>query len=101
MTSKNAEFDNFVKRQQELAAEAAAENVIPFDPKKELKEWLGRLSALFSQINGFLKEYIDAVTVSTKLEEIELSEEFSGVYIAPKMIIRIGLEEIKLIPEVA
>jgi len=30
--AKNDEFDNFVKRQQELAAEAAA--AVPFDPKK-------------------------------------------------------------------
>jgi hypothetical protein len=29
---KNTEFDDFVKRQQELAAEAATE--VPFDPKK-------------------------------------------------------------------
>jgi len=36
---KNVEFDNFVKRQHELAAEAAADNHASFDPKKELEDW--------------------------------------------------------------
>jgi hypothetical protein len=56
------------------------------------------LSALFGQVNNFLEEYIAAGSISTKLEYIELNEEFSGPYTAPKMIIRIGLDEINLIP---
>lgn len=93
---RNAEFDNFVRRQKELAAEAAAE--IPFDPKKELDDWLGRLNSLYSQIQEFLKEYIDAGSITTEIGNIELNEEFSGPYDAPTMVIRVGLQEIKLIP---
>jgi hypothetical protein len=99
MAPKNTAFDDFVRQQQQLAAEAATGDQTPFDPKKELKDWLSRLDLLFLQINDeFLADYIRAGTVSTKLERIELNEEFSGPYIAPKMIIRIGLEEIKLLP---
>jgi hypothetical protein len=98
VSPKHAEFDNFVKRQQQLAAQATAEKQIPFDPQKEVADWVGRLNALFVQVNNFLDEYIAAGSISTKLEDIELNEEFSGPYIAPKMIIRIGLDEIKLIP---
>ena len=94
---KNAEFDNFVKLQQELAAEAAAE--IPFDPKKELDDWIARLNALYTQIKDeFLKDYINAGSISTEIGSIELNEEFSGPYVAPTMVIHIGLQEIKLIP---
>jgi hypothetical protein len=93
---KNAEFDNFVKRQQQLAAEAAAE--IPFDPKKEIDDWLGRLNTLYSQINEFLKDYIHAGSITTEIGNIELNEEFSGPYEAPTMMIHVGLQEIKLIP---
>ncbi len=92
----NTDFDNFVKRQQELAAEAAA--AVPFDPKKELDDWLARLNALYSQITVFLKGYIDAGSITTEIGNIELDEEFSGPYVAPTMAIRIGLGEIKLIP---
>jgi len=98
MIPKNIEFDNFVKRQHRLATEAGVKNQTPFDPKKEIEVWLSRLNTLFSQINEFLRDYISAESISTKLEDIELNEEFSGPYIAPKMIVRIGLEEVKLIP---
>lgn len=95
-TPKNTEFDNFVRQQKELAAKAATE--IPFDPKKELDDWLARLNALYSQINEFLKDYIDAGSITTEIGNIELNEEFSGPYVAPTMIIHIGLQEIKLLP---
>jgi hypothetical protein len=90
------DFDNFVKRQQQLSA--AAEDEIPFDPKKELEDWLGRLNALYSEIQGYLNDYIREGSISVRIENKELYEEFSGPYVAPKMIIRIGLEEIKLDP---
>jgi hypothetical protein len=98
MTPKNTAFDDFVKRQQELAAEAASGTQPLFDPEKELEDWLQRLNALFAQIKDFLGDYISAGSISTTLETIELHEEFSGPYQAPKMLIRIGLQEIKLMP---
>uniref|UniRef100_Q07QK4 Uncharacterized protein n=1 Tax=Rhodopseudomonas palustris (strain BisA53) TaxID=316055 RepID=Q07QK4_RHOP5 len=98
MAQAENDFDAFVRRQQEIAAEAAAEDQTPFDPAKELKEWLDRLAALFSQIDEFLKEYVTIGSIKTERGEIKIAEEFSGPYIAPKMTIRIGLEEIKLVP---
>lgn len=94
---KNSDFDTFVKRQQQLAAEAAAE--VPLDPKKELDEWITRLNALYARIEDeFLKDYIDAGSIRTEIKSIQLNEEFSGPYVAPTMVIHIGLQEIKLIP---
>jgi hypothetical protein len=90
------DFDEFVKRQQQISA--AVEDEIPFDPKKELEDWLRRLNVLYSDIQTYLKDYISGGSISFKIENKELFEEFSGPYIAPRMIIRIGLQEIKLDP---
>jgi hypothetical protein len=90
------DFDNFVERQQQLSA--AAEQEAPFDPKKELEDWLHYLNVLYSDIQAYLKDYISGGSISSKIESKELNEDFSGPYIAPKMIIRIGLQEITLDP---
>jgi hypothetical protein len=90
------DFDDFVKRQQELSA--AAEEEISFDPEKELKHWLGQLNSLYSEVQKYLKDYISEGSISIRTENIELNEEFSGPYFAPRMIIRIGLPEIRLEP---
>ena len=90
------DFDEFVKRQQQLSA--AAEEELPLDPKKELEEWLNYLNGLYSDIQMYLKDYISGGSISFKIEDKKLYEDFSGPYIAPKMIIRIGLQEIKLDP---
>lgn len=90
------DFDDFVKRQQELSA--AAEEKIPFDPKKELEDWLRYLNVLYSDIQTYLKDYISGGSISFKIEDKKLNEDFSGPYIAPRMIIRIGLQEIRLEP---
>lgn len=98
MAEPRNDFDAFVRRQQEIAAEAAAEHETPFDAKAEVAEWKRRLVALFSQIEGFLREYISSGSIRIESGEIEVAEEFSGPYVAPTMTIHIGLEEIRLIP---
>jgi hypothetical protein len=90
------DFDNFVKRQQELSA--VAEQEVPFDPKQELEEWLHYLNVLYSDIQAYLKDYISGGSISFRIENKELNEDFSGPYLAPKMVIRIGLQEITLDP---
>jgi hypothetical protein len=90
------DFDDFVKRQQQLSA--AAEQEVPFDPKKELEDWLHYLNVLYSDIQAYLKDYISGGSISFRIENKEMNEDFSGPYFAPKMIIRIGLQEITLDP---
>jgi hypothetical protein len=69
------DFDDFVKRQQELSA--AAEEEISFDPEKELKHWLGQLNSLYSEVQKYLKDYISEGSISIRTENIELNEEFN------------------------
>jgi hypothetical protein len=90
------DFDDFVRRQQELSA--AAEQEVLFDPKKELEDWLHYLNVLYSDVQGYLKDHISGGSISFKIENKELNEDFSGPYFAPKMLIRIGLQEITLDP---
>jgi hypothetical protein len=90
------DFDDFVRRQQQLSA--AAEQEVPFDPKKELEDWLHYLNALYADIQAYLKDYISGGSISFRIEKKELNEDFSGPYFAPKMVIRIGLQEITLDP---
>jgi hypothetical protein len=94
-TTKN-DFDTFVKHQQELST--AARNGPPFDPQKQLAEWLGYLNALHSDIQTYLEDYIGGGSISLRTENKILNEEFSGPYAAPIMFILIGLQEIKLDP---
>ena len=90
------DFDDFVKRQQQLSA--AKEYEIPFDPNKARTDWLLYLNALHADIYTYLKDYISDDSISVRIEDKELHEDSIGPYIAPRMIIRIGLQEIKLDP---
>ena len=96
MASKRSDFDSFVQRQQEISV--AAKNEPPFDPKKELADWIAHLNALYSNVRIYLADYLSDGSISLTTENKALTEEFSGPYIAPKMVIHIGLQDIKLDP---
>jgi hypothetical protein len=85
------EFDDFVKRQKTLSA---AEQP---DWDKERDDWIAFLKSLYGQIQTFLEKYQgDGVEIEYK--DIELNEEYIGVYVVKKMIIHIGRQQVTLTP---
>jgi hypothetical protein len=88
-----ADFDAFVKRQQ-----VEDEKKDGFDPEKQLREWLDYLNALYDQIRGYLKAYVESGTAKITLRDIQLNEEFSGVYTASELILTIGRSTITFTP---
>lgn len=92
---RKSDFDRFVAEQREIQA---SQHITPFDPHKELRDWLDRLDDLYSNFLGYLDEYIEKGSVSCEFETIQLNEDFSGPYDAKTMLIRIGLKLVKVIP---
>jgi hypothetical protein len=91
----NINFDEFVRREHE-AAKLSREK--PIDWQAEKVAWLRRLEALFAQVTGYLKPYVDAGQITIGYQPIDLSEEDIGRYSATEMIITIGGKTIKLEP---
>jgi hypothetical protein len=89
----NTDFDAFVKRQQ-----VEDEKKDGFDPEKQLREWLDYLNALYEQIKGYLKAYVESGTAKIALRDIQLNEEFSGVYTASELILTIGRSTVTFTP---
>lgn len=87
------DFDAFVTRQQTEQEKEAA-----FDPKQQLKEWLGHLDALYKQIESYLQPYITKNTAQIVCRGIPLNEEFIGAYTAPEMILKIGRSTVTFTP---
>jgi len=88
-----SDFDAFVERQQAKEREEA-----PFDPKRQLAEWLGYLDALYKQITEFLDAYIKRDSAHIQYSEVHLNEDFSGPYTAPGMLLKIGRSTITFTP---
>jgi hypothetical protein len=88
-----ADFDAFVKRQQ-----AEEKKEAELDPKQQLREWLDYLNALYEQIADHLKEYLDTGAAKITLRDIQLDEEFSGVYTARELILKIGPSTVTFTP---
>ncbi len=81
-------FDDFVRREQQE----------PINWQAEKTAWLQHLEELFTQVEGYLKPYVDAGKVVKKYRSIELNEEYLGLYSTKEMIITIGSKTIKLEP---
>ena len=88
-----ADFDKFVQRKQEEGKQAAQ-----FDPKQQLAEWLQYLDALYRQIEKTVSAYIERGVATIEFHKIELNEDFSGLYNAPQMLLRIGSSTIVFKP---
>jgi hypothetical protein len=88
-----AEFDAFVRRQQ-----VEEEEKDGFDPEKQLREWLDYLNALYEQIRGYLKSYVENGTARITLRDVQLNEEFAGVYTASELILTIGRSTVTFTP---
>ncbi len=77
-------FDDFVRREQQE----------PINWQAEKTAWLQHLEELFTQVEGYLKPYVDAGKVVKKYRSIELNEEYLGLYSTKEMIITIGSKTI-------
>ena len=83
------EFDEFVKRQQETGQT---------DWDREREEWLAHLDALYRDIETMLSTYISSGQIGIRYKNVELNEENLGSYQARQMILRIGRQEVDLVP---
>lgn len=91
----NNSFDDFVRREQQ-AVKVTDEQ--PVDWQAEKTTWLRHLEELFTQVNEYLKSYVDAGQIAIDYRPIELSEDYIGRYWAKEMVITIGSKTIKLEP---
>jgi hypothetical protein len=89
----NTDFDQFVARQQTAAAEAAAIN---WDNERD--EWLKHLDALYARIETFLTKYLSSGQIKREYVRLLLNEENIGPYHANKMVLRIGRQQVELVP---
>lgn len=91
MHSKN--FDEYVRSQMDVPPAGP-----PVDWNKERDEWLGHLNGLYEAIESFLSKYVSSGQVRFQYESIELNEEQIGSYSARQMVLRIGKQEVRLVP---
>jgi len=89
----NTEFDQFVARQQATAAEVAT-----IDWEQQRDEWLDRLRSLHAKIESFLGKYLRSGQIIIEYVQVILNEEHIGLYEAPQMILRIGGQQVDLVP---
>jgi hypothetical protein len=87
------EFDEFVKRQQ---GGAVAEAQVDWD--RERSEWLAHLDKLYRVIEGLLTPYTSSGQIRIGYKPLELNEEDIGSYQARQMVLRIGRQEVDIVP---
>lgn len=87
------EFDEFVERQR---SGALGETKVDWD--RERDEWLAHLESLYSNIEALLSRYTSTGQISIQYRFIELNEEDIGSYRGRQMILRIGRQEVDLVP---
>ncbi|MGB2604973.1 MAG: hypothetical protein WBC78_15350 [Candidatus Sulfotelmatobacter sp.] len=92
MDSKD--FDEFVKHQQEGAAVA-----VSVDWDKQRDEWLAALNALYAKVESLLHKYVSSGQIRFAYQTVELTEEYLGSYSAKQMSLRIGRQEVLLVPK--
>jgi hypothetical protein len=85
------DFAEFVARQQGTDVETEVDWAGVRD------EWLKDLDTLHKQIQGFLKEYVPH-SISYTFTKIELTEPDIGRYLAKRMDIKIGRQQVSLVP---
>jgi hypothetical protein len=86
-------FDDFVKRQQTTTSDEP-----PVDWTKERDEWLTFLGILYSRIESFLKTYLSSDQIRCEYNDVELNEENIGSYMARRMVLKIGRQEVTFTP---
>jgi len=89
----NKTFDEFVSRQHETDPETAL-----IDWEKERDQWLAHLDRLYSTVESFLAKYVRSGQIRYEYRPVELNEENIGSYSAKQMVLRIGRQEVDLVP---
>jgi len=92
-TMEVKEFDEFVKRQHDGTVDGDH-----IDWSRERDEWLAQLDSLYSQIESLLSRYTSSGQIEIRYKLIDLNEEEIGSYQARQMILRIGRQEVDLVP---
>ena len=87
------EFDEFVKREREAAAETAS-----VDWDGERKEWLSYLDKLYKKVESLLHKYVSSGQIQLGYRSVELNEENIGSYAAKQMVLKIGPKSVVLEP---
>ncbi len=87
------DFDRFVARQQQAAAEVAA-----IDWENERDEWLEHLNSLHTKVKSLLIKYLRSGQITAESVQVILNEENIGLYEAPQMVLRIGGQQVNLVP---
>jgi hypothetical protein len=87
------EFDEFVERQRSGASNEAQVN---WDQIRD--EWLAHLDDLYRKIEAMLDKYISSRQIDIQYKTIDLNEEDIGSYQARQMILKIGRQEVDLVP---
>ena len=77
------EFDDFLRKEEEQK-----QTTIDWEDRK--KWWLMQLNILFSDIQNWLKEYIDSKKINVEFNYIDIYEEILGSYKAQQMRIKIN-----------
>jgi len=89
----NKTFDEFVNRQQAKTTET-----FPVNWETQRDEWLMHLDSLYSKIESLLAKYVSSGQIQFGYQNIELNEEYIGSYIAKRMTLRIGRQEVTFVP---
>jgi len=89
----NKTFDEFVSRQQEADPETTS-----IDWEMERDAWLAHLDRLYSKIESFLSKYVSVGQIRYEYRPVQLNEENIGSYSARQMVLRIGRQEVDLVP---
>jgi len=90
---ENRTFDEFVSRQQERVPET-----ISINWEKEREEWLAHLGRLYLKIETLLGKYVSSGQIRLEYQPVELNEDYIGHYAARRMSLRIGRQEVVLLP---
>ena len=90
---ESKDFDEFVRRQH---ADVSAAAKINWDQERD--EWLDQLRELYGKIESLLRKYTSSGQIRLEYRSIRLNEENIGSYTAKQMVLRIGRQEVLLVP---
>lgn len=88
----NRTFDEFVEKQAKSSQE------VKIDWSKKLEDWKEYLNSFYETVERFLEPYISTDKIKIEKADVELQEEYIGVYTVSRLLIRIGGNEVLLKP---
>ena len=85
-------FDDFVKKRLKEAEISKSSNDVDWNKKREV--WIQKLNDLCSELEDYLKKYIEAGQIQATRKNIQISEEYLGSYEVPKLSFQIGNDKV-------